>query len=207
MIATRRGHAKVPPEPIFVRVKNHMKNALAALCALALLAAAGCVQTPDVTTYVDPTTRQRTDLLSENELATPPNPREIIWLNASRIPISRKENRINLEVVYGARPEAGYLDILPGRTLTVIADGQELKFAGIGSSNNRRERDGLIFEHAMYEAKIEDLRAIANAQKVTVLVRGKDLVVERDFTEENTQRFKDFLFQIARPNNEFMQYR
>lgn len=182
-----------------------MKNGLALLFAAAFLA--GCAQTPDVTTYVDPTTKQRTDLLSENELATPDNPREIIWLNASRVPLNRKESRINLEVVYGARPDAGYLDILPGRTLTVIADGTELKFSGIGSSNNRRERGGLIFEHALYEAKIEDIRTIANADKVTVLVRGKDLVVERDFTAENSQRFKDFLMQIARPNQEFMQYR
>lgn len=182
-----------------------MKNGLALILAAAFLA--GCVQTPDVTTYVDPATKQRTDLLSENELATPDNPREIIWLNASRVPINRKESRIMLEVEYGARPEAGYLDILPGRTLTIIADGQELKFSGIGSSNNRREKNGLIFERALYEAKLEDIRAIANAEKVTVLVRGKDLLVERDFTAENSQRFKDFLNQITLPNQQFIQYR
>src|SRR5687768_1523055 len=176
-----------------------MKQIICALLAVALLA--GCQATPEVTTYVDPLTNQRTELLSENELPTPGGgqPREIIWLNASRIPVNRSKQQTFLEVMYAANAEAGPLDIYPGRTLTVIADGQELKFSGLGSMNSRKEKGGILYESALYEAQPSDIQTIANAQKVTVLVQGKNLLIERDFGPENFERFKQFSAQLASP--------
>lgn len=175
---------------------NYMKNIFCALLAAAFLA--GCATTPEVTTYVDPNTNQRTDLLSENELPSPGGgqPREIIWLNASRMPVSRTKFQTYLEVMYAANAEAGPLDIYPGRTLTIIADGQELKFSGLGSMNTRKEKKGIIYESALYEAQPSDIDTIANAQKVTVLVQGKSLLIERNFGSENFQRFKQFSTQL-----------
>lgn len=174
-----------------------MKNIFCALLAAIFLA--GCATTPEVTTYVDPNTNQRTDLLSENELPSPGEgqPREIIWLNASRVPLSRTKHQTFLEVMYAANAEAGPLDIYPGRTLTVIADGQELKFSGLGSMNTRKEKKGIIYESAMYEAQPSDIQTIANAQKVTVLVQGKNLLIERNFGPENFARFKQFAAKLS----------
>jgi hypothetical protein len=176
---------------------NQMKNIFCALLAVAFLA--GCASTPEVTTYVDPNTNQRTDLLSENELPSPGGgqPREIIWLNASRMPVSRTKFQTYLEVMYAANAEAGPLDIYPGRTLTIIADGQELKFSGLGSMNTRKEKKGILYETALYEAQPSDIDTIANAQKVTVLVQGKSLLIERNFGPENFERFKQFANKLA----------
>lgn len=180
-----------------IGVNNRMKNILCALCAAILLA--GCVATPEVTTYVDPLTNQRTDLLSENELVQPgvAQPREIIWLNASRLPVGRAKYQTYLEVQYAANAEAGPLDIYPGRTLTIIADGQELKFSGLGSMNSRKEKGNVLFESALYEVQTTDIQTIANAKKVTVLVQGKSLLIERDFAAENFERFKQFAAQLS----------
>src|SRR3954468_13477891 len=120
------------------RLKN-MKIFFSALLAAAFLA--GCASTPEVTTYVDPNTNQRTDLLSENELPSPGGgqPREIIWLNASRVPVTRSIYKTYIQGMYAAHAVVGPLDINPGRSLTIVADGQELKFSGLGSSNSRKE--------------------------------------------------------------------
>jgi hypothetical protein len=176
-----------------------MKNIFCALLAAVFLA--GCAATPEVTTYVDPLTNQRTELLSENELPTPGGgqPREILWLNASRMPVNRAKHQTFLEVMYAVNSEAGPLDIYPGRTLTIIADGNELKFSGLGSMNSRKEKGGILYETALYEAQPSDIQTIANASKVTVLVQGKSLLIERDFGPENFERFKQFAARIASP--------
>lgn len=174
-----------------------MKSAFCLL--LAAVVFAGCVATPEVTTYVDPLTNQRTDLLSENELVVPgqTEPREIVWLNASRVPKDRTTSNIYLEVTAAVRTGTDPIDIYPGRTLTILADGKEMKFSGLGSSNHRREKNGILYESALYEATRPDIDAIAAASKVTVLVQGKGVLIERDFNAENFQRFKQFAAQIS----------
>jgi len=176
---------------------NHMKNIFCALLAAVFLA--GCASTPEVTTYVDPLSNQRTDLLSENELPAPggSQPREIVWLNASRMPVNRTKYQVYLEVLYAVNAEAGPLDIYPGRTLTIVADGQELKFSGLGSMNTRKEKGGILYESALYEAQPSDIETVANAKKVTVLVQGKTLLIERNFGPDNFDRFKKFMEQIS----------
>jgi len=180
-------------------VKNHLKNTLWLLGAGAMLA--GCVQTPDVTSYVDPLTNQRTELLSENELVLKgvEHPREIIWLNASRTPVSRAKYNLYLEVKYGAAKEVGPLEIYPGASLTVIADGKELKFKGLGSMGEYPVKGGILYENARYEVQLADIETIANAKKVTVLLRGKNLLIEREFGPENFERFKQFLARVSSP--------
>jgi hypothetical protein len=199
MIASARRPVKLAGQLGFFGVKNHLKNSLCLLATAAFLA--GCTTAPDVTTYVDPLTNQRTDLLSENELVQPgvAQPREIIWLNGSRLPVARNKYNLYLEVTYAANVEAGPLDIYPGRTLTIIADGKEMKFAGLGSMNARKERGNILYETAHYEAQPSDFQAIANAKKVTVLVQGKSLLIEREFAPENFERFKQFAAKISAP--------
>jgi hypothetical protein len=172
-------------------VKNHQNKLFSLALAAGLLA--GCAQTPEVTTWRDPLTNQQTDLISNNELPTPGVLREIIWLNAARIPI-KGQYKIYLELLYGANKEAGYLEIYPGRTLTIIADGQELRFSGLGGE--KRDDKNIVYENARYEAKPSDIETIANASKVTVLVQGKDALIEREFNAENFARFRQFAAKI-----------
>src|SRR5690606_36493614 len=81
----------------------------------------GCGTTPEVTSYVHPVSGRRTDVIAQNLLDAPGNNRELLWLNAYRDFEDRYQYKYYLEVIYGARPEVGYLEIMPGRSLTIIA--------------------------------------------------------------------------------------
>src|SRR5436305_10620599 len=88
-----------------------------------LLFVAGCaMQAPEVSTYYDPVMGDRTDLLSDNLLDTPGQPRELVFLNASRVWKNFNQSTYYLEVSYMARTEVGYLEITPCPMLTIIAD-------------------------------------------------------------------------------------
>jgi hypothetical protein len=63
--------------------------------------------------------------------------------------------------------------------------------------NTRKEKKGILYETALYEAQPSDIDTIANAQKVTVLVQGKSLLIERNFGPENFERFKQFANKLA----------
>jgi hypothetical protein len=166
----------------------------------AVLFLAGCVSAPDVTTYVNPLSNRRTDVLSQNLLDVPYSDRELIWLNAFRDYSDAFQYKYYLEVVYGARQDVGYLDIGPGRTLTIIADEDELKFSGLGSSlgpKNRWEEKGVVYESARFDASSYDVNRIAMARKVTVKVAGKNGLVVREFGPENFERFRTFVAQTG----------
>ena len=169
------------------------------LLFLATALLAGCATTqPDVTTYVDPYTRARTDLMAENMLEGPEPIREIVWLNASRMFQNQKEYQYYLEVDYMARAESGFLEIPPGETLVIIADGQELKFSGSGSLNARKERKEEVSERAIYVATGRQLRTIASAESVKISILGRNGMVQRTFTPANTERFRHFVQAYVR---------
>jgi len=87
--------------------------------------------------------------------------------------------------VFGADPAA------LGRTLTV--DGQPMKFHGAGSVNERKQSSGTLVEHAIYEAKVEDIRKIAKAKEVRVDIVGGDRTVHRVFKPANIDKFRTFV--------------
>ena len=166
---------------------------LLSLAAAALFSLGGCGSMPEVTTYRNPVTGVRTDVLAENLLDTgEERPREMLWLNAYRHFRTQWEYDYYLEAIYGARREAGYLDIPPGTTLTILADGEELTFSGLGSFNKEVDGDAL-FESARYEANASVMRKIADADKVTVRLRGENGIIVRDFQPENKEKFQKFV--------------
>ena len=177
-------------------LKGKMKTNYILLAACCLVA--GCaVQPPPAATYYDPVTGARTDV-SENLLATEGQPREVIWLNAFRdFKGGRGQSSYYFEVQYIAPGDVGYLDIPPGQTLTVIADGQPTTFESNGSLNRRRafRREGAEFvrEDAFYPISQHDLQKIASAQKVKVQIKGNNGLVEREFRPENFERIKAFV--------------
>ena len=166
---------------------------------VALLFVAGCAtKTPDVYTYYDPVMGNRTDLLSDNLLDTPGQPRELVELNASRVWKNYKDSAYYLEISYMARAETGYLEIPAGEMLTIIADGKPMKFDGSGSGNMRKPfKKELVRENAIFPAKKSDLQAIAGAQHVKVQIKGQKGVIEREFAKENLDRFRKFVSTYA----------
>jgi hypothetical protein len=169
-----------------------MKKTIPLLLAAGLLASCA-THAPDVATYIDPVTHARTDLMGENMLPSPEPIREIVWLSASRVFTTAKDFQYYLEVDYMARAETGYLEIPPGDSLVIIADGKQFKFGGSGSINSRKKADDNVSERAIYAATGEQLRSIATADNVKVSILGRNGMVQRTFSPENSERFRQFV--------------
>jgi len=155
----------------------------------------GCRSTnAPVATYVHPLTGLRTDLLGDNLIESPEQTPEMIWLNAYRVFKTKYEFTYYIEAIYGANEQVGYLEIGPGRSLTLTCDGEEIAFNGIGSLSN--DRDGkAIFEHARYETTSAELEKIAQAKMVSLKLRGRNGVIRRELSPENIERFRQFMAQ------------
>ena len=168
-------------------------NTIVPLAIAALLA--GCTSTPnsDVYTYRSDIGGPGMDLIVDNELDSGDKPTELVWLNASRVRAGAWKGRYYLEVRYEALPQTGWIEIGPGETLAVTVDGQALKFGGIGSGNERTQTDSTVVEHAIYEAKADDLRRIARAKEVKVDITGRLRTVHREFKPANIDKFKTFV--------------
>ena len=175
-----------------------IKNYVIAACGAVLLAGCAGPQAPDVTTHIDHTTGLRTDLLGENLLEGKGQPRELLWLNASRVYRNYSDAQYYLEAQYMAREDAGYLEIPPGDTLTLVIDGQPLKFSGTGGANMRKPyKEQLVREVAIYPATRIQLQKIALGREVKVQLRGNNGLVEREFNKENQERFRQFVTRFA----------
>lgn len=170
-----------------------MKKIQLALLATSLWLTGCATKAPSIATYYDPYSHSRTDLTAQNMLESPEPVREIIYLDASRVFLNARDFQYYLEVEYLARTETGFLDIPPGETLVILADGQELKFSGSGSLNSRKERKDEVTERAIYPVGGQQLRTIAAAQSVKVSVLGRNGIVQRDFNAANFQKFRDFV--------------
>lgn len=159
---------------------------------------AGCASpTADVSTYYDQMTGLRTDLM-ENELESPGQLREIVWLNASRVFHDRQNTELYLEASYMAMKDRGFLEIPPGKTLTVVADGKPIVLDGTGSMNMRKPyKKDLVRETALYPVTKAQLQQIAGAKHVKVQIKGNNGLVEREFKAENFERFRKFVSYYA----------
>jgi len=175
-----------------------IKNYLVLACGVLLLTGCAGPQAPDVTTHIDHATGLRTDLMGENLLEGKGPPRELLWLNASRVYRNYSDAQYYLEVQYMAKEDAGYLEIPAGETLTVLIDGQPLKFSGTGGANMRKPyKDQLVREVAIYPATRIQLQKIALGRDVKVQVRGNNGLLEREFNKDNQERFRQFVTRFA----------
>lgn len=175
-----------------------MRNIFAFIFGLALLAGCASSPAPDVTTYVDQATGLRTDLMGENLLEGKGPERELVWLNASRVYKNFSDAQYYLEAQYMAREDAGYLEIPSGETLTITVDGQPMKFSGTGSANMRRPyKKELVRENAIFPATRIQLQKIALGKEVKVSLRGNNGLIEREFSDENKERFRQFVTRFA----------
>ena len=164
------------------------------------LVGSGCFtyDAPDVTTHYDQFSGLRTDLLEDNLLDTGSEPRELLWLNASRVFNSSTEYVYYLEVTYMAREGVGYLGISPGESLVLKLDEETLPLRGTGSMNTSKElKDGLVQETSIYKVSKLVLQKISVAQAVEVQVKGRNGLVERKFTPDNFDKFRRFVTRYA----------
>jgi hypothetical protein len=134
----------------------------------------------------------------ENELEAPGQLREIVWLNASRVFHDYRNAELYLEATYMAMKDRGFLEIPPGKTLTIIADGKPMVFDGSGSMNMRKPyKKDLVRETALYPVTKGQLQTIANARSVKVQIIGNNGLVEREFKPENFDRLRKFVSYYA----------
>lgn len=165
-----------------------------------VLGGSGCstYQPPDVTTHHDRVTGLRTDLLDDNLLDTGDQPRELVWLNASRIFRPQGNYEYYLEVTYMAREEVGLLVIEPGETLTIVAEQETIRLRGSGSVSETEEpENGVVKETALYKVSKLVMQKIAIARTVTVTLKGRNGLVERQFNPENFDKFRRFVTRYA----------
>ncbi len=178
-------------------MRQTVKPIFFAWIAVAALLAGCATHTPDVSTYYDQTTGLRTDLM-ENELEAPGQLREIVWLNASRVFHDRKNTELFLEATYMAMKDRGFLEIPPGKTLTLLVDGKPLILDGTGSANMRKPyKKDLVRETALYPVTKTQLQQIAGAKNVKVQIKGNNGLIEREFKPENFERMRKFVSYYA----------
>ena len=124
----------------------------------------------------------------------------MLWLNASELFTYRGAAKYYLEVKYQARPERGLVEIGPGQTLTVTADGVPIRLTGPGSAKFRKEKYGTVIETAVYSVEMAQVNQIAKAKDVRVRVTGAKGFVERNFAAKNFENFREFNRQVQGVN-------
>ena len=174
-----------------------MKTAVLFVLALVLLA--GCTrQGPNTATNYDPIFGLRTDIMADNPLETEGEPRELVWLHASRMVNRQDVATYYLEVKYMARADVGWIEIPPGENLVLTIDGETVKLRGSGSENMRGTyKKDFVKERAIYEVTKAILQNIAKAKEVKVTIRGNNGLLQRTFDAANFERFREFVEKCA----------
>lgn len=164
---------------------------------LAAAVLAGCATStsdPNVASHYDDITGLRTDVMEPNLLPTREPIRENVWLTAARVFEDFSNFRYYLEARHEALDDPGALNIPSGPTLTLILDGEERVFRGLGSHNSRTSSDdGVTSEVALYEVAEDDLRSIASAEQAYVSLKGESRVYRQRFGADNSARFREFV--------------
>ena len=88
------------------------------------------------------------------------------------------------------------LDVQPGKSLFISADGRELAFTAaedIYHDSDCTNGPCVYDDRAYYPATAEQIRRIANATAVLVQVVGSKQTVSREFNETNFEAFRNFI--------------
>lgn len=162
---------------------------------------AGCETTPPeaVVSRTDEVTGRQSHLITDNIVEDTSQSDSLLWLNASELFTYRGVAKYYLEVRFQARPERGLIEIGPGQSLTVTADGVPIRLTGPGSAKFRKQKYGTVIETAVYSVELAQLDQIAKAKEVRVRVSGGKGFVERVFAAKNSENFREFNRQIHAP--------
>ena len=176
----RRLRGICPPGKILF----HPMNTIASYI-LILFLMSGCAS--PFTSFTDEETKNHIVRMNGNRLAGGITSLE---LNAQQF---SKNNQItySLFIVY-AGPI--FLNVGPGKTLTLIIDGQRNEIDGSGSEKHRNVLSlGLVEEVAYYhDLEPSLIKRLAYAKEVEVEVQGSAKTLKRYFKKKNFSRFKEF---------------
>jgi len=166
------------------KLSSHPMNTIA-WYILMLFLMSGCASS--FTSFTDKETKNHIVRMNGNRLAGGITSLE---LNAQQF---SKNNQISysLFIVY-AGPL--FLNIGPGKSLTLIIDGQRNEIAGSGSEKHRNIVSlGLVEEIAYYhDLEPSLIKRLAYAKEVEVEVQGSTKTLKRYFKKKNFSKFKEF---------------
>lgn len=173
-----------------------MKTTLTLIALIGLLA--GCAtKPPPVATDVNPITGARTDFSDILLPGSSSQPREVVYLSTFRTADFQTAPKYYILAKYIAPAEVGYLEVPPGQTLTLFADGQPIKLDSSGSLNTRKafkEKDvDFVSETAQYQVSKLDMEKLGYARKIKVQLKGNKGLVEREFGPENYDSIRAFV--------------
>jgi hypothetical protein len=124
-------------------------------------------------------------------------PREVVYLTLFRLNSVSAPPKYYITAKYVAPAEVGYLEVPPGQTLTLFADGQDIKLDSTGSINSRKafkQKDvDFVTESAHYLISKKDMERLGFARKITVQLKGSKLLVAREFSAENYESMRAFV--------------
>jgi hypothetical protein len=173
-----------------------MKTTLTLIALIGILA--GCAtKPPPVATDINPITGARTDVSDIMLPGSSAQPREVVYLSTFRTTDLNNPPKYYFLARYIAPSEVGFLEIPPGQTLTLFADGQPIKLDSSGSLNTRKnfkQKDvEFVSETAQYQVSKLDMEKLGYARKIKVQLKGNKGLVEREFGPENYDSIRAFV--------------
>jgi hypothetical protein len=182
--------------------KEIMKTSLVLIVVVGLIAGCATKPPPPAATVYDPVTGERHDV-TEMFLPSPVDqPREVVYLASYRENQAfGTQTKYYMSIRYVAKSEVGLVEIPPGKTLTLIADGQPINLDGTGSINMRKnfqQKDiEFVTETAIYPVSKADLQKLGFARKIQVQIKGSRGNINREFVPENYENLRDFVRRAA----------
>lgn len=166
-----------------------MKYKIILLITVLSLFLIGCVGVwqYDIEHYYDEFDGYTTDKMTGNNIHYGSNP---IWLNAQRY-IPKSGIRLFDIVIETAR--FNWLFIEDGNSLTLMLDGEIMRFTGDGSKDYREVREVGIYETAYYRITEDQLRIIANSKEIKLKLVGNNGIVTETCAGKVVENFKKFV--------------
>jgi len=169
-----------------------------ALLACFALAAPTAAQGYSLESRVDEVDGSETRFMRGNVLGGGGRNDARVELNAQRATAAGR-SRFTLALRY---EWSGWMFIEPGPSLILMADGERIVLEGEGSGAHRQVGDrGSVTEWSYYVVTPEQIERIATAESVTVRIIGSRFNLDRDLTDENRQRFREFVHTFASPHS------
>lgn len=161
----------------------------------AALALSGCAGGPAIVSTVNEITGHRVDRMSENRIGPVPcglTRDPCVFLHAERIVVGQEDARYRLAAVYEGEE---WLFIQAGNTLEFeLTQGLgSFSLFGQGSKEHRKILESKkLRETAYYEISANNLRRLAQSEKVRMKLHGDGFYVERSFSSANRRNFQAF---------------
>lgn len=117
-----------------------------------------------------------------------------IWLNAQRY-ISKYGIRSYNLIIETAR--SSWLFIEEGNSLTLLLDGETMRFYGDGSREHREVEESSCWETAFYPITEDQLKKIASSKEIKLKLVGSNGIVTETCAKKVAENFKEFVLDYV----------